>query len=86
MSTKDDFDLPDKPEFELPPAAPEVIVVAEDLRPGPAEVKPFKKTWAEQYAKPTLPPGIHLLDLLIAVLASVCAWSVVSSWWWIFAS
>jgi hypothetical protein len=61
-------------------------VQAEDLKLGPAVVKPFGKSWAEQYGPQPPTPGMRAMDFLILglffgtvlVVIKACAWAYFS--------
>jgi hypothetical protein len=76
-----DDDLPEWSDDLVPKAVP-----AQDLHLGAAKVKPFNRSWAQQHGPK--PPGlsIHALDLLIATMASVVVWEIITVWWWIIAT
>jgi hypothetical protein len=83
MKNDDDFDMPEVTEeilneFRQPPPT--------DLHLGPATVKPFNRSWAKQHGPKPLGISIHALDLLIAAMASVVVWEIITVWWWIIAT
>lgn len=79
----DDFDFPDRP---VEPIAPPPQVVAEDLKLGPAMVKPVAKSWAEQHGPQPPGPGMRAMDFLIVgmfagsvvLFIKACSWAVFS--------
>ena len=86
MNTKhkdDDFDFPDKP---VEPIAPPPQVIVEDLKLGPAVVKPLGKSWAEQYGPQPPGPGMRAMDFVIVAMIAgsivlfvkACAWAIFS--------
>jgi hypothetical protein len=78
----DDFDFPDRPVAPIPT----VTVQAEDLKLGPAVVKPFGKSWTEQYGPQPPTAGMRAMDFLILglffgtvlVVIKACAWALFS--------
>ena len=78
----DDFDFPDRPVETIP----QVIIQAEDLKLGPAVVKPLGKSWAEQHGPQPPGPGLRAVDFLIVAMfagsmllfARACAWAAFS--------
>ena len=86
MNTKhkdDDFDFPDRP---VEPIAPPPQVIVEDLKLGPAVVKPLGKSWAEQRGPQPPGPGLRAMDFLIVgmfagsivLFVRACSWAVFS--------
>jgi hypothetical protein len=83
--TDDDLDLPDRPAEPDPPLPP-VMDVAEPLQLGPAMVKPFGKSWAEQHGPQPPTVGMRIMDFAIMALFAVtvvvlfkaCAWALFS--------
>ena len=82
----DDIDLPDMPEEPDPPP-PQVLVIAEDLRLGPAEVKPYDRTaWIREFGPRPPTVGMRVLDFVIVglfastalVIIKACAWAFFS--------
>ena len=78
MNKKDDFDFPDQPVEPIPT----VTVQAEDLKLGPAVVKPFGKSWAEQYGPQPPGPGMRALDFAIVGLCAGTVILIVKAWYW----
>lgn len=79
----DDFDLPEYHADPLP--VPHVIVQAEDLHLGPAEVKKINNDWwMKEYGPKPPGPGILALDFLILILGSICFWIIIVSWQYVF--
>ena len=83
MSNKDDdFDFHDRPVEPIP----QVVVQAEDLKLGPAQVTPMGRSWAEEHGPQPPGPGLRAMDfLIIAMFAGsailfvrACAWAVFS--------
>jgi hypothetical protein len=80
--TDDDFEFPDRPVEPIP----QVVVQAEDLKLGPAVVKPLSKSWAEQHGPQPPGPGMLALDFLIVgmfagsvlLFVRACSWAVFS--------
>ena len=78
----DDFDFPDRPVEPIP----QVIVQAEDLKLGPAVVRPLGRSWAQEHGPQPLGPGLRALDLLILAMFAgsivlfvrACAWAAFS--------
>ena len=84
MATKhnnDDFDLPDQHVEPDPP--PQVVIIAEDLKLGPAEAKPFARSWAEQHGPQPPSAGMRVMDFVILglffgtvlMIIKACAWA-----------
>lgn len=77
--TDDDFDFPDRPVEPIP----QVVVQAKDLQLGPAEAKPFAKTWAEQHGPQPPSAGMRVMDFVILglfagtvlVIIKACTWA-----------
>lgn len=83
----DDIDLPDMPVEPDPPPAPTVVVIAEDLRLGPAELKPYDRTaWIREFGPRPPTVGMRVLDFVIVglfvttalVIIKACAWAFFS--------
>lgn len=86
MSTKDDFndDLPDMP-IEPDPPPPTIVVIAEDLRLGPAEVKPYdRNAWMKEFGPKPPGPEIIALDILTVVLGCILLYFLFKSWLHVF--
>ena len=85
MATKnnnDDFDLPDQHIEPDPP--PQVVVIAEDLKLGPAEVKPYdRNAWIREFGPKPPSAGMRVMDFIILglfsgtvlVIIKACAWA-----------
>jgi hypothetical protein len=78
----DDFEFPDRPVEPIP----QVVVQAEDLKLGPAQVKPIGRSWAEQHGPQPPGPGLRSLDFLILAMFAgsivlfiqACTWAAFS--------
>ena len=87
MATKnnnDDFDLPDQ-HVEPDPPPPQVVVIAEDLKLGPAEVKPYdRNAWIREHGPKPPSAGMRVVDFVIVglsafaitVIIKACVWAV----------
>ena len=87
MATKhnDDFDLPDQHIEPDPP--PQIVVIAEDLKLGPAKVKPYdRNAWIREFGPKPPSAGMRAMDFLILglffgtvlVVIKACAWAYFS--------
>lgn len=88
MATKnnnDDFDLPDQHVEPDPP--PQVVVIAEDLKLGPAEVKTYDRSaWIRKLGPKPPSAGMRVLDFVIVgllfctalVIVQALAWAIFS--------
>jgi hypothetical protein len=89
MATKhnnDDFDLPDQ-HVEPDPPPPQVVVIAEDLKLGSAEVKPYdRNAWIREFGPKPPSAGMRVVDFVILglfagtvlVIIKACAWAYFS--------
>ena len=80
----DDFDLPEYHADPLPAPAQNVVVIAEDLHLGPAEVKAWGKSWVDEHGPKPPGLGILALDVIIMLMASVVFWIIIVSWQYVF--
>ena len=86
MNRKNDFDidLPDMP-IEPDPPPPTIVVIAEDLRLGPAEVKRIdRNAWINEFGPKPPGPEIIALDILTVVLGCMLLYFVFMSWIYVF--
>ena len=87
MATKPvyDDDLPDWP-AEPDPPPPQIVIIAEDLKLGPAEVKPYdRNAWIKEFGPKPPGPGMRAMDFLILVMLSgtVVLFVKACSWAWL---
>ena len=86
MATKhnDDFDLPDQ-HVEPNPPPPQVVVIAQDLKLGPAQVKPYdRNAWIREFGPKPPSVGMRAVDFVIVglsafaitVIIKACVWAV----------
>jgi hypothetical protein len=83
MATKhnDDFDLPDQHIEPDPP--PQIVVIAEDLKLGPAEVKPYdRNAWIREFGPKPLSVGMRVVDFAIVGMLAVTVILMVKAWYW----
>jgi hypothetical protein len=82
----DDIDLPDMP-VEPDPPPPTVVVIAEDLRLGPAEVKPYdRNAWIREFGPRPPTVGMRVLDFVIVGLFVSTAVVIIKACTWAFFS
>ena len=85
MATKnnnDDFDLPDQ-HVEPDPPPPQVVVIAEDLKLGPAKVKPYdRNAWIREFGPKPLSVGMRAVDFAIVGMLAVTVILMVKAWYW----
>ena len=85
MATKPvyDDDLPDM-HTEPDPPPPQIMVTAEDLKPGPAEVKSYdRNAWVKEFGPKPPGPGMRTMDFVIvgmlagtvALFVKACSWA-----------
>ena len=88
MATKhnnDDFDLPDQHVEPDPP--PQVVVIAEDSKLGPAEVKPYdRNAWIREFGPKPPSAGMRVVDFVIVGLLFCTALVIVQALAWAFFS
>jgi hypothetical protein len=87
MATKhnDDFDLPDQHIEPDPP--PQVVVIAEDLKLGPAKVKPYdRNAWIREFGPKPLSAGMRAMDFAIVGMLAGTVLLFVKAWSWAFFS
>ena len=86
MATKnnnDDFDLPDQHVEPDPP--PQVVVIAEDLKLGPAEVKPYdRNAWIREFGPRPPSTGMRALDFAIVGMFAMAVIVCVKAWFYVF--
>ena len=86
MATKPvyDDDLPERP-VEPDPPPPQVVVIAEDLKLGPVEVKPYdRNAWIREFGPKPPTVGMRAVDFVIVglsafaitVIIKACVWAV----------
>ena len=86
MATKhnDDFDLPDQ-HVDPDPPPPQVVVISQDLKLGPAEVKPYdRNAWIREFGPKPPSAGMRVVDFVIVglsafaitVIIKACVWAV----------
>ena len=86
MATKhnDDFDLPDQ-HVDPDPPPPQVVVIAQDLKLGPAQVKPYdRNAWIREFGPKPPSVGMRAVDFVIVglsafaitVIIKACVWAV----------
>jgi hypothetical protein len=84
MATKhnDDFDLPDQ-HIEPDPPPPQIVVIAEDSKLGPAEVKPYDRgAWIREFGPKPLSTGMQAMDFAIVGMFAGTVILVVKAWYW----
>ena len=84
MATKhnDDFDLPDQ-HIEPDPPPPQIVVIAEDSKLGPAEVKPYDRgAWIREFGPKPLSTGMRAMDFAIVGMFVGTVILVVKAWYW----
>jgi hypothetical protein len=84
MATKhnDDFDLPDQHIEPDPP--PQIVVIAEDLKLGPAEVKPYdRNAWIREFGPKPPTAGMQAMDFAIVGMFAVALIVILKAWVWI---
>jgi hypothetical protein len=84
MATKhnDDFDLPDQHIEPDPP--PQIVVMAEDLKLGPAKVKPYdRNAWIREFGPKPLSTGMRATDFAIVGMFAVALIVIFKAWVWI---
>ena len=88
MATKhnnDDFDLPDQHVEPDPP--PQIVVIAEDLKPGTAEVKPYdRNVWIREFGPQPPSTGMRALDFVIVGMFAGTVILVVKAWFYVFSN
>ena len=84
MATKnnnDDFDLPDQHVEPDPP--PQVVVIAEDSKLGPAEVKPYdRNAWIREFGPKPPSAGMRAVDFAIVGMLAGTVILIVKAWYW----
>lgn len=86
MATKPvyDDDLPDRP-VEPDPPPPQIVVIAEDLKLGPAEVNPYdRNAWIKEFGPKPPGPGMRAIDFVIVgmLAGTVVLFVKACSWAW----
>ena len=85
-SVNDDFDLPDQ-HVEPDPPPSQVVVIAQDLKLGPAEVKPYdRNAWLREFGPKPPSAGMRVVDFVILglfagtvlMIIKACAWAFFS--------
>ena len=92
MATKSvyDDDMPEMTdeilaEFHAP--LPKVVVIAEDLKLGPAEVKPYdRNAWIKKFGPKPPGLGMRAMDFLIIGMFAVSAMLILQAWAWVLFS
>jgi hypothetical protein len=83
MATKhnDDFDLPDQHIEPDPP--PQIVVIAEDLKLGPAEVKPYdRNAWIREFGPKPPSVGMRAMDFAIVSMLAGTVILFAKAWYW----
>jgi hypothetical protein len=81
-----DDDLPDM-HTEPDPPPPQPVVTAEDLKPGPAEVKPYDRSaWIQEHGPKPPSTGMRALDFVIVGMFAGTVILVVKAWFYVFSN
>ena len=82
----DDFDMPEMP-VEPDPPPPQVEVIAEDLKPGTAEVKPYdRNVWIREFGPQPPSTGMRAMDFVIVGMFAGTVILVVKAWFYVFSN